>query len=348
MPFNKNKNRKSILKKPLVLKKMVRYRKKAKRGEYALQLMELNYNNECNFTCEHCFSKELPNSDRRITISDVKNLAIQADDIGVWQWHLQGGEPLIWTDLDDVIKAINPERFHIMITTNGFLLTQDRADHLADMGVDKVSVSLDSFNKEAHDTFRNKQGSYEKAIAALFHSKNAGMQTNINTVITRQNVKTQGVLDIIEFAEKNGFTILFVVATSSGEWAGRTDMLINEEDAKYLNGLKEKHSIIHRDLYPLFDFDWGCRTMNGLVYITENGDLLSCPFIHISIGNILDEPLQTILERGWSVKYFRDYKDKCIAGEDLHFIKKYMSKALGRKGPVPFNEVFKDEDLYDS
>ena len=124
-------------------------------------------------------------------------------------------------------------------------------------------------------------------------------------------------------------------------------MLIDKEDAAYLRDLKEKHDCLHRDLYPIFDFEWGCRTVNGLIYITEGGDVLPCPFIHVSLGNIIDEPLSTILERGWRVTKFRDYSSHCLAGEDREFIENYMSKAIGRTGPVPFNEAFTDDDLYE-
>lgn len=338
----------SLLKKKDAFKKMLQYKKKIKSGEYALQLLELNYNNTCNFSCKHCFSANLSTSNRKITLDEVRKLSQQADELGVWQWHLQGGEPLIWDDLDQVIEAVNPSKYYLFLTTNGYLLTSEKAKHLAHIGVDKISVSLDSFDGTAHDTFRNKPGSHKKAIEALFNAQKAGMQVNINTVITRQNIRSNEVLDIIAFAEKNGFTILFLVATASGKWAGRTDMLINEDDANYLKELKQKHPVMHRDLYPLFDFEWGCRTMNGLVYITENGDLLSCPFIHIKIGNVFEESLKDILARGWRVKYFRDFSSKCLAGEDMNFIKKYMFKTIGKQGPIPFYEAFTDDDLYDA
>lgn len=311
-----------------------------------MQLIELNYNNSCNFNCEHCFSHNFPKGSRQLSINDVKRLSRQADEVGAWQWHLQGGEPTVWPDLDDVIMAIDPAKFYIFITSNGWLLSEEKACHLAGLGVDKVSIGLDSWKAEKHDSFRHKPGAYKKAIQALFNAKNAGMQANINTVITHQNLRSSEIMELIEFAEKNQFTILFVVATSSGKWAGKTDMLITQEDADYIRELSLKYNFITRDLYPLFDFEWGCRTMNGLVYITPSGDLLSCPFIHISIGNILEEPLSTILERGWRVKYFRNYSPKCLAGEDYEFIKKFMSKPIGSNGLLYFNDIFNDADLY--
>lgn len=342
----KKATQKSLLKKPQALKKMLAYKRKIQAGEYGLQLLELNYSNACNFACEHCFAKFLSNGSRRLSVADVHNLSAQADEIGVWQWHLQGGEVLTWPNLDEIIAAIDPEKYYIFLTTNGYLLDQSKARHLAKIGVDKVSVSLDSFDEQQHDTIRKQPGSYRRVMNALFHASEAGLQANINTVLTRENVRSQEILEIIEFAEKNRYTILFVIAAPVGMWEGRTDLMITEDDAVYLRDLKAKHPAIHRDLFPLFDFEWGCRTMNGLVYITENGDLLSCPFIHIRIGNVLDEPLKKILARGWRVKYFRNFSAKCLVGEDKEFVQKILSKTYGRKNVISFDEAFSEEDLY--
>jgi len=338
--------RKSVLKKPRVLQKMIRYRERMKKREYALQLVELNYNNACNYNCEHCFSHFL-SKEQKLTPARIRDLSAQADQLGAWQFHLQGGEPLIWPDLDEVLAAIDPEKFYVFLTTNGWMLTQEKAHHLAGLGVDKISVSLDSFNAAEHDAFRKQPGAYQKAMDALFHAKAAGMQANINTVITHQNIHSDSVIQILEFAKQHQFTVLFVIATSSGKWVGRTDLLITPEDANHILKLKEAYPFIHRDIFPLFDFEWGCRTLNGLIYITPSGDVLSCPFIHISLGNILNEPLREILQRGWRVKYFRDHVPHCLAGEDRLFIEKFMGKTKDIVIPISFNEAFSKDDLYD-
>lgn len=325
---------------------MLRYREKVRRGKYGLQLLEVNFDNTCNFACEHCFSKFLATDENQLTLEDIHRLAQEAHEIGVWQWHFQGGEPLMWKNLNGLIRAVEPDRFHIMLTTNGYFLTREKAIQLAEEGVDKISVSLDSFKPEIHDRFRKHDGAFDRACKALLNAKAAGMQTNINTVVTRQNVRSDDLLDIIGFAEENGFTVLLLVATACGKWAGRTDMLINDDDARYLWQLKEAHPAVHRDLYPLFDLGHGCRTMNGLVYIRSNGDLFPCPFIHIRIGNVHTTPLAEILARGWRIRYFRDNHTLCLAGEDKAFIGKYLFRINQPNRILDMDQVFGKDDLY--
>jgi MoaA/NifB/PqqE/SkfB family radical SAM enzyme len=153
-------------------------------------------------------------------------------------------------------------------------------------------------------------------------------------------------LDLIEFAKTNNFTMLFVIAAPVGAWCGRHDLLINEDDSQYIKSLKEKYPFIHRDLYPIFGFEWGCRTVNGLIYVTPSGDVLPCPFIHIKLGNIHESSLHKILENGWKVKYFRDYNEKCLVGEHTEFINRIIPKYAGKSGAIELDQAFDKTDFY--
>ena len=62
------------------------------------------------------------------------------------------------------------------------------------------------------------------------------------------------------------------------------------------------------------------------VYVTPIGDVLVCPYVHIKIGNIFEKPLKEIIKHGFSIKYFRNHSDLCLAGEDKNFISKFMTK----------------------
>lgn len=336
----------ALITKKAVLKKMLAYRKAMQQGQYALQLVELNYSNLCNFKCQHCFSKNLSPFTVKMPLEAVATLAQQAHELGAWQWHLQGGEPTIWPELSEVVKTIDPSRFHIFLTSNGSELTAEKARELAAMGIDKVSISIDSFNAAAHDAFRRREGAFDQALSALFHVREAGMEANINTCVTSQNARSPELMSLVNFAKEHSFTMLFVIAAPVGAWAGRHDLLISEEDARHLLSIKRQHPFVHRDLYPVLGVEWGCRTVNGLIYVTPEGDVLSCPFIHIVLGNIHKEPLADILRRGWRVRHFRDYSGKCLVGEHTEFINTIVPKYAASTGPISFDEAFGPEDLY--
>ena len=82
-----------------------------------------------------------------------------------------------------------------------------------------------------------------------------------------------------------------------------------------------------------------------MVSITKYGDVMPCPYIYISLGNFFEEPLKDIIERGMKIKYFGKYIDTCLMAEDRKFIDKYIvNRVYGKPLPVPYSEVFKEED----
>jgi MoaA/NifB/PqqE/SkfB family radical SAM enzyme len=118
---------------------------------------------------------------------------------------------------------------------------------------------------------------------------------------------------------------------------------------KHLIEMRKEYKNIMRNLWNPFDKNFesviGCNTVNR-VYITPIGDVLSCPYVHIKIGNVYDNTLKEISEHGFSFKRFRENSQACLAGEDQGFVKNFMSK----KGtsifkPVDAKEVF-PEDHY--
>ena len=88
-------NEKLKQEKPLVFTKSEAYYDKRVKNEYALAMIELAYDYTCNLHCEHCFAVRLGGKGRKLSIDDVRSLSRQADEIGVFQYNLQGGEPLL-------------------------------------------------------------------------------------------------------------------------------------------------------------------------------------------------------------------------------------------------------------
>ena len=67
--------------------------------------MIINYDNRCNFQCQHCFTRSAAKDScsRKINIQDVKRVCDELDVLGGWELDIQGGEPLIFPDLATLI-----------------------------------------------------------------------------------------------------------------------------------------------------------------------------------------------------------------------------------------------------
>lgn len=315
-----------------------------------LKGFHLNYSNKCNFTCPHCFTRSGAGEtgETRLTVEDIKRLADQADALGAYEIDVQGGEPLLNPDLFKILEAIDTSRFYVYITTNGWFLDQEMAEKIAAAGVDRVSVSIDAFNPEEHDSFRRKKGSFKRCLEALEYVQQAGMKAYVNIVVGHYNAQSEELKEFVSFLEKNNWGIVFNCACPCGNWRGNYEVMMTEEDSKAVELLKREHKDIIRDLWNFLNPNdnqlvYGCPAVNWF-YVTPLGDILPCPYIHTKLGNIKEEPLENILKRGFSVKKFREYSEKCLAGEDMDFAKKYLDHEGTILNPVPLDEMFGIED----
>lgn len=329
--------------KPLVYEKIIKYDEKDARGE-STAIIDFCFDYKCNMHCEHCCNLSFEKKKREMTIEDLKDVARQADELGLAQFNISGGEPLTFDNLNEIIEAINPKKFHISMSSNGLLLTKEKAEHLKKIGLDKIRISVDSFNEEEYLKTRKQKGTYNKAIEALFIAKEAGLQTTIQTVVSHQSCRTQATEELAKFANKNDFNLDLLVARAIGRWEGKEEVLIDGEDAKYLMNLRNKYPVVHRDVFPTYGQDRGCGAVTNNLHLTKYGDILPCVFIHISIGNIFEEPLKDIIERGLSLKWFGMHHKLCLSGENKHFISKYMWKFYGKSLPISYKDAFTEED----
>lgn len=325
----------------------MRFDEKVRRGE-SIAIIQLQYNYACNMTCLHCSIKglqEQKNGNRRkMTPEAVKELARQADEMGLARFEINGGEPFVNTDYDEIVKAIDPQKFYINSVTNGWLLDDDRAKHLKAIGVDRIQVSVDNLNAEEHDQFRQRKGAHARALQAVKASRKAGLAVFVSTVVTKQRLYSAEFIEFIKYFNDRDTGVFLTFAKPVGAWQGKYDMLVNNEDLAYVKELETRHKIFSH-LTPAYGLDLGCTSVKGMVCVTQYGDVMPCQYIFISLGNIFDQPLREIIQKGLSIKWFGEHLSNCPIAHDRNFIGNYIAGHVYDKPlPVPCSEVFTEED----
>jgi MoaA/NifB/PqqE/SkfB family radical SAM enzyme len=331
--------------KPRVYEKIVKFEEKIKRGE-SIAIIQFQCNYTCNFRCLHCSVKRFQGKKdaRQFTIPDVKELARQADDMGLARFVITGGEPLVFPDFDNIVKAIDPQKFYINCDTNGWFLDEPRAKHIKSIGVDRIQLSIDSLDADEHDNFRRAKGSYARAMKAVDASLEAGLDIFIQTVVTKQRLYSNEFIEFVNYFNRKGIGVFVTYAKPVGAWEGRFDVLVDKKDMDYMRELEKKHNVFTH-LTPAYGLNMGCIAVKGMVSVTQYGDVLPCPYIHTTLGNFFEEPLKDIIQRGLNIKYFGEHVDTCLIAEDRDFIDKHVVKRIYNKPlPVPWNKVFTDED----
>ncbi|HUW68535.1 MAG TPA: radical SAM protein, partial [Candidatus Nanoarchaeia archaeon] len=132
---------------------------------------------ECPNRCIHC---ALPDTKNKTSLkpSTIKNIIDQAVDMGTTQIIFDGGEPMIYEGLEDLVAHV-PEMAISTVFTSGSGLTHEKARGLAHAGLYAVNVSIDSPLKAEHDRIRGREGVFNEAMAGIKHSLDAGLLVDI-------------------------------------------------------------------------------------------------------------------------------------------------------------------------
>lgn len=347
-PIENARREKLKLEKPLVYQKIIQYEEKERRGE-STAIIDFCYDYRCNMHCAHCCNLSFAKKERELTLENVRDISRQADELGLAQFNISGGEPLTFPDLDELIQALDPKKFHLSMSSNGLLLTKEKAEHLKKIGLDKIRISLDSIDPDIYNQTRQTSGdaAYVQAVAALEAAQEAGLQAVVQSVVSHQTCITENTRALARFAHENGYNLDVLVARAIGQWEGKEEVLITPEDNEYLIQLRQEFPEVHRDTFPTYGKEAGCGCVDRVLHITKYGDVLPCVFIHISLGNIFEEPLKDIIKRGSRIKWFRGHSKLCLSGENREFIRKYMSKFYGKPLPISYREAFAAEDFID-
>jgi MoaA/NifB/PqqE/SkfB family radical SAM enzyme len=346
----------SLLNKPRLVKKLRDFYNHVQKNQGKIGTktrgIDLNLNNACNLRCKYCFTNS-PKGDHvkeYLDAKTVRSLADQADELGYFEFDLQGGELLLRPDLlFETLEAIKPERFYLYLTTNGYYLDETMAKKLAKSNVSRISVSVDSMNEETHDEIRGRKESWKRALNALKLVRKHGMDPYLNITVGHYNAFDKDFRALLDYSKNNKYKTLLNVAVPAGMWHKINDIIVDDKDREHIKKLRKEYKNLVRNIWNPFDKNHekilGCTTVNRL-YITPVGDVLVCPYVHIKIGNILEQSLKEIVNYGFSIKYFNNHSDLCLAGEDTSFIKNFMGKdgqSIFR--PALAKDLFKKEDF---
>jgi 12,18-didecarboxysiroheme deacetylase len=183
-----------------------------------------NVGQRCNLKCVHCYSHsqnreysgELTTKEGRVLIEDLARM-------GSPVVLFSGGEPLLREDLLDLALLATDRGMRAVISTNGTLITREKAKALKRIGLSYVGVSLDGM-EETHDRFRGVKGSFGAALRGIRYCQEAGIKVGLRFTINRRNA--QDVSQIFDLLEKEKIPrVCFYHLV----YAGRGSRLIEED-----------------------------------------------------------------------------------------------------------------------
>jgi AdoMet-dependent heme synthase len=342
-------------KRPRVHEKIQKFHREALNGVIS-PILRLKLNRSlCNFQCQHCCEEPYMSRDikartgdidprKQMEISDYAALSREADEYGIFRFVLTGGEVLIMKDLGDLIQAVDPYKHLVVLDTNGWTLDEERAKWFADIGGYKVQISLDSFVEAEHDAFRRKPGSYKRVMRAIKAAKEAGLELLLSTCLVKDRVFSQEFADFTKFCKDNHVPQYVSLAKPVGSARQHLEWVCTKHDIDRLKAMEDEYNIFTH-MSPSYGHPGKCITVKGINTVNHDGEIMPCPYMDMSIGNVMREPLRVILERGMKHKWLGPHRDECIIGENFEFID-YHNKVVADHLketpylPVPYEKGF--------
>ena len=165
-----------------------------------------NFTNRCNLSCKHCYQSSSNKIDQtELTLQQKLDFIDQFGSNYGAMIAFAGGEPTLSADLNPCLARAQKYGIHTTLATHGGLLTRDRCQELAQLGMKYVEVSLDSIDPEKHDNFRGISGMWKKSVEGI---KNVvatqGMRAGVAMCVTRENYHE--VEDMLKWAVDMGIS----------------------------------------------------------------------------------------------------------------------------------------------
>jgi pyrroloquinoline quinone biosynthesis protein E len=175
---------------------------------------ELTY--RCPLRCVYC-SNPLDYERHRDELDTATWLRVfrEAEDLGVVQLHLTGGEPLVRDDLETLIEGARGLDLYTNLITSGIPLTRERLERLRALGLDNVQVSIQDVTAVASDRIAGLR-SFDRKLTVARWVKEVGLPLTMNTVLHRDNLG--GVAAVIALAEELGADRLELANTQYLGW----------------------------------------------------------------------------------------------------------------------------------
>src|SRR5579871_2409717 len=179
-----------------------------------IKSMRISITDKCNFRCTYCMPAEgLPwlKKAEILSYEEIVRIAQVAASIGIEQIRLTGGEPLVRRDVPDLVRQLRQIEGlrSLSITTNGLLLKQ-QAKALAEAGLNRINVSLDSLVREKFAKL-TRRDQFDRVLESLEEVEKYPSihPIKINAVAIR-GFSEDEVLDFVQFARKKSYVMRWI------------------------------------------------------------------------------------------------------------------------------------------
>ena len=334
-----------------------------------LRMVAWEITRSCNLACVHCRASSVCGPyegelDTAACLRLLEEIAAFSQPVII----LTGGEPLLRPDIWEIASYGDRKGLRMVMATNGTLVTEDTAKKMLAAGIRRVSVSIDGPDAESHDQFRRVTGAFAGALAGIEAMQRSGMEFQINTTITRDNLNH--IKEIHDLALKIGAAahhIFLLVPTGrarelaeqeiSAEQYEQTLEWFYEQSLACPIQLKATcaphyYRIFHQRGgglnsaaagHPLNAMTRGCLGGVSFCFISHTGQVQPCGYLELDCGQIKRTGFRDIWNQSPIFQDLRNlglYKGKCGKCEFIRVCGGCRARAYEKTGDYLAEEPY--------
>ncbi|MCJ7515516.1 MAG: radical SAM protein [Dehalococcoidia bacterium] len=321
------------------------HRNKEKNMTPGLRMVAWEITRSCNLFCAHCRSSSTSETFKdELSTEECRRLIDAIAEIGKPVIILSGGEPLLRRDLFQIAGYAIDKGLRVAMGTNGTLITSEVASKLKAVPISRVAVSIDFPTPELQDNFRGQSGAFKSAVSGIALLRQAGIEVQINSTITRLNMKYLN--ELLELALKYGavaFHPFMLVPTGRGKGLEKIAMS-SEEYEQTLNWVNDRQKELGNRIFfkptdaphyqrivrqkakesnmnvtlhgrkpaatggneAMDSMTRGCLAGISFCFISHRGKVQGCGYLDVEAGNIRDRSFKQIWEESALFSQLRD------------------------------------------
>ncbi|HZT28412.1 MAG TPA: TIGR04053 family radical SAM/SPASM domain-containing protein [Bryobacteraceae bacterium] len=289
----------------------------------------------CDLACVHCRASAQPDRHpNELTTEEGYRLLDQIRTFGDPLMVFTGGDPLKRPDIYSLIRYSAGIGLRTNVTPSATpLLTAEAIERFKENGVNRMAISLDGPDAATHDDFRGIPGTFDRAMFALRHAQKIGLDTQLQTTVTRRNMaKLPQVAEIAREVGTKMWSLFFLIVTGR---AAEADDLQAEEYEQVFEfmynlsktapfGIKTTEAMHYRRYVAQRMKDehttrpesenarsvaWrtaGVSDGKGFVFVSHTGEIFPSGFLPITAGNVLHDSLTDVYRNSELFRSLRD------------------------------------------
>ena len=199
------------------------------RFDRPLHDLRISVTDRCNFRCTYCMPKELFGANYRfmprgelLSFEEITRLAGVFVAHGVRKIRLTGGEPLLRQGLEDLVRMLSEVEGleDLTLTTNGSLLTPERACRLRAAGLERLTVSLDAVDDTVFASMNDVGFPVEPVLRSIEDASRAGLNPVKINMVVKRGVNDHEVVPMAERFRGSGHIVRFIEYMDVGNTNG--------------------------------------------------------------------------------------------------------------------------------